>query len=135
MNFCPKAHTCSLDLGYPSSTHPYEQKELRRQSTNHYSPHKRGDQTYLLDAVLLLETGMEELRPQRRGDLLRVIWYENITGKKSITPLWGRRQPNAYIKYSPVGRETRDSGKNLPGKQLLGFEPTTSHTVVEGFNR
>ncbi len=32
------------------------------------------------------------------------------------------------LKPSPVGRETRDSGeKTLPGKQLVGLEPTTSN--------
>ncbi len=40
------------------------------------------------------------------------------------------------LKPSPVGRGPRDSGeKNLPGKRLIGLEPTTFHTVVECFNR
>ncbi len=42
----------------------------------------------------------------------------------------GWRQSIAYIALS-YGRIPETLEKTLPGKQLIGFKPSTSHTIVE----
>ncbi len=43
---------------------------------------------------------------------------------------------DGYVEPSLVeGKPETLDKKTLPGKQLVGLEPTASHTVVERFNR